>query len=155
MKEVPLTNGGITLIDDADYEQVSRLRWGKKRTPAGYWYARSTTNPRIWLHRLITGAPADLDVDHRDHDTLNNQRDNLQVATRSQNQHNRKGARVDSLTGVRGVTYISKRYASPWRAYAQFDGVKYYFGHHKTKAEAEHAAIEGRKALELLKRKPE
>lgn len=146
MRYIALTTGELAKVDDRDYKRVRKYRWGKKRMHGDSWYARSTTDPRIWMHRLITGAPPGFDVDHRDHDTLNNQRRNLRVVTKSQNQQNRLGANRNSSTGVRGVQYIPTL-ASPYRAYANVDKHTYYFGHYQTLRQAEVAVIAGRKRL--------
>jgi hypothetical protein len=149
MKEITLLTGEVAYVDDEDYELVQQYRWGRKKMH-GSWYARSTTNPRVWMHRLVTGShPSDGDdVDHIDHNTLNNCRSNLVVTSRSNNQHNRLGARIDSGTGVRGVTYLPHLYKlSPYRAYADLEGKRYYFGHHPTLEQAEAAVKEGRRKL--------
>jgi hypothetical protein len=54
------------------------------------------------MHRLIAKAPDGLDVDHIDHDGLNNTDENLRICTRAQNCV-RKRFRQPSRTGYRGV----------------------------------------------------
>lgn len=153
MKYVTLTTGEQVAVSDEDYELVMRWKWGKKMM-TGHWYVRSTTDPRIWMPRLITKAPKSMQVDHWDRDTFNNQRSNLQVVTRSQNQQNRLGARRDSRTGIRGVTYIP-HLVSPYRAYAQFQGKRYYFGHYALPQDAERAAIQGRARIMTHAQQPD
>lgn len=43
----------------------------------------------IYLHRVITDAPAGMEVDHINHDSLDNRRCNLRVVTHKQNLNNR------------------------------------------------------------------
>lgn len=58
---------------------------------------------RIRMHRLIMNAPDGVDVDHRDHDRLNNQKFNLWLCTLTENNQNGK-LRRDNSTGYKGVT---------------------------------------------------
>ncbi len=61
------------------------------------------------MHRLIMDAPKGKYVDHRNHDTLDNRRANLRITTSSGNMMNRRGANVNSETGIRGV-YVHRVY---------------------------------------------
>lgn len=47
-------------------------------------------------------------VDHINHDTMNNLKENLRVTTNSKNNQHRKGVNSNSSTGVRNVNYIKK-----------------------------------------------
>jgi hypothetical protein len=103
--EIPLTQGKVTIIDDGDDALVSGHRWCARRTKCGdgnrvKWYAVSSRGGRtIYMHRLLMGEPAS-EVDHRDGDGLNNQRTNLRLASRQQNQVN-SGPRSGRFKGVR------------------------------------------------------
>lgn len=55
----------------------------------------------VRLHRFIMEAPRGIEVDHINHDTLDNRRENLRLVTKSQNQQNIGGAHRDSRSGVR------------------------------------------------------
>lgn len=88
-------------MDDADYEHLFTYRWHATTTG----YARSQQGAtRILMHRVILGVtPEDKrDVDHIDHNRLNNQRANLRVVTKSQNQMNRLPGK-NNTSGVIGV----------------------------------------------------
>lgn len=117
-----------TLIDIADWDKVKDYRWmvkANKHRPQGYTYAfaygperyrdkRGRLRARmVYLHRLIMDAPSDLLVDHKNHDTLDNRRSNLRLATRSTNAANSnplKGA----ISGYRGV-FPSQSKSKPYR----------------------------------------
>lgn len=65
----------------------------------------------IRLHKYILGIDRydrSVDVDHRNHDTLDNRRENLRIVQAGNNSANRKGANSNSSTGVRNVSYIPK-----------------------------------------------
>jgi HNH endonuclease len=104
MKEIPLTQGKVALVDDEDYERCAIYKWhaikSKSRTTSRVaWYARrfvSVCNElgvrrqqAIYLHRFIMNAPPDKEVDHKNRDGLDCQRKNLRLATRSQNAINK------------------------------------------------------------------
>lgn len=74
------------------------------RTFYAYRPDRSTGKQvNILLHRFILDAPKGVKVDHKDLDGLNCTRNNLRLATASQNQHNRD-KQANNTTGYKGVT---------------------------------------------------
>jgi hypothetical protein len=79
-----------------------------------------------------------VEIDHEDTIKSNNRWDNLRKATRGQNNVN-ADAHKNSMTGVKGVTFIHENKDRPYHAYAYRDGVRYSFGYHAT-LEAAHAA---------------
>jgi hypothetical protein len=95
------------------------------------------------LHRWITDASGDYEVDHLDHETLNNVDSNLRVLTVAENQQNRKSSQSNSKSGIRGVTWhISKKI---WIAKIQINKKSMHIGCFKTIEEAEIAVVEARK----------
>lgn len=91
MREVVLSNGMVAKVDDGDFAIVSSHRWHFDPRSGGYARARlgGRRNAKyVSMHRIIMGAPADSQVDHIDGNGLNNQRHNLRIVNRSQNQQN-------------------------------------------------------------------
>jgi hypothetical protein len=94
VKQVELTRGKVALVDDEDYEWLSQWKWRAYTTLKNKsFYAVRTVRVNdhrttVRMHRVIMDAPDNLEVDHIDGDGLNNQRSNLRLATRSQNQAN-------------------------------------------------------------------
>lgn len=83
---IPLTRNAFAEIDDEDFELVSRFKWRlQKRNPIATGYAVAGRNKIIYMHRLIINAPLDKEIDHIDRNSLNNHKNNLRPATRSQN----------------------------------------------------------------------
>ena len=113
MKEIQLPDGKITRVDDEDYGWLSRMTWKIKPKLHGYYV--SSTSSRIGdMHRLIMGAKRGQQVDHIDHDTLNNTKINLRICTKSQNEMN-KGLMITNTSGYKGVTWRVK--LGKWEAY--------------------------------------
>lgn len=123
MRTIPLTKGYIARLDDEDYDVLAAHKWTAvvtgKNIKRVYAYRRINWDNenrkwrgQIYMHRQIMGAPAGMDVDHIDGDTLNNIRANLRVATRSENlANNRRGFGV---TGYRGVIRNKKDERAPY-----------------------------------------
>jgi len=95
MKEITLTRGYTTLIDDDDYAELSRHRWHvivqKYNNYASRLIYIGKKQQRIYMHRAILSPPSGFVCDHIDGDGLNNQRNNLRPCTMKQNnQYSRK-----------------------------------------------------------------
>lgn len=98
MKLIPLTQGKFAKVDDADYEWLSQYNWYAKKTTAiyslyGLYYAArfqriKKVKTTIYMHREIANCPPGKEVDHINHDTLDNQRENLRCCTRAENMAN-------------------------------------------------------------------
>jgi hypothetical protein len=155
MRTIPLTQGYEALVDDEDYEELSRYRWFVSSNGRDRVYASRTGKHPItgkWgtvgMHRHIThteSAGRTVEVDHRNHDTLDNRRENLVVTDRAGNAWNRKGPAAHSTTGVRNVyPTASGKYA----VHVRYRGVLHYFGHYSTVNEASEAAASARSQLE-------
>jgi len=116
MAEIFTRKGERILVDDADFDALNEFTWYVKRYPnkiiSDKFYAQRNgrredgTRITIFMHRQITGMPKGYDVDHWDHDGLNNQRANLRVATRSQNMCN---SRLPERDLPRGVCFDPRR----------------------------------------------
>lgn len=127
MKEIPLSQGKFALIDDEDFELVSKYKWhiskkGYARTEPG---KKKKINTAIPLHRLIMNAPAGVMVDHKDLDKLNNQKSNLRIATFTQNNRN-VGIRKDNTSGFKGVLWNRK--SGKWQARIRVDKKQIHLG---------------------------
>ncbi len=110
MKKIQLTQGRVALVDDGDYEMLSKYKWfATQNRKSGNWYARTTImttttkcgHTSMGMHRMILGNDFKL-IDHKDGDGLNNQRNNLRGCTYTQNQMNKKMS-IKTKTGHKGV----------------------------------------------------
>lgn len=90
MKTIELTRGKTAIVDDDDYDFLLQWRWIAMPSPGGMWYAaRHEGRKVIFMHRVLLGLTASDETDHKNRDGLDNRRQNLRRATRTQNQQNR------------------------------------------------------------------
>jgi hypothetical protein len=119
MKEIHITKGKVAIVDDADYDLLSRYKW-YAATTRNKWYAETTLPQRrnVRMHSMLLPPIPGKRVDHINGDGLDNRRDNLRLATQRQNNFNRiKCLTVmgKSLTSkFKGVSWDQKR--GKWRA---------------------------------------
>jgi hypothetical protein len=149
MKTIKLTKGYFAIVDDDDFERLSQWEWYALVAKNGrvyavrVQYASAPAKPRtILMHREILNAPPGIDVDHEDRDGLNNQRLNLRIATRTQNQGN-SSRRKDNTSGVKGVTWNKQH--QQWRAQIQVNGKKQHLGYFRNTHSAASAYINAAK----------
>lgn len=126
-RTVPLSQGKVALVDDADYERVIQFKWHAEED-LRTWYARRN----IWvgspgarrcqavlMHRFIMGLlPRDnigdkREVAHLNGDGLDNRRVNLQVTDHKTNMQTVR-LRRNSKSGMNGVTWDLRR--GKWHA---------------------------------------
>ena len=123
MRKIPLTQGQFTLVDDEDYEVLSQFKWCAKWSPdvQGYYVKRNkVVNSKklvIYMSRWLLNAPKNLQVDHINHNGLDNRRSNLRLATNSQNLYNSR--RSKGRSGFRGVTFEKR--TGKWEARIKVD----------------------------------
>ena len=119
MKEIPLTRGMVALVDDDDFERIAKYRWYAHRNSSGIVYARATIkdsngrNKRIRMHRLVLNECAPL-IDHVNGNGLDNRKQNLRLASNSQNLGNSRKGFGQGSSKYRGVHW--DRMARFWRA---------------------------------------
>ncbi len=142
MRTIPLTKGQVALVDEGDYESLIQYKWyakWDKDTESFYVFCnmRDAHGKRYLqsLHRQLFGLlPGDLrQLDHLNHDTLDNRRDNLVLGTAQTNQRNTR-IRSDNSSGYKGVTWDSQR--GLWRAFISIEKTQVKLGRYITLAEA-------------------
>ena len=134
-KEIQLTRGQKTIVDDEDYEYLMQWKW--HCNDGGYAVRRTPKGPvqAVRMHRQLLNAPDGLEVDHINGNRLDNRRCNLRLVTRSQNQINRARP-IDSKSKYKGVSYDWIRRIPAWKALIRVDGKVVRIGLFKTEREA-------------------
>lgn len=111
MRTVELSQGMMAQVDDEDYEWLAQFKWYATKTEAGFYAARKVRllhgaqrQTTLLMHKAIMAHhKIDGQVDHKDTDTLNNQKTNLRVASNAQNRANSR-KRV-GRSKYKGVVY--------------------------------------------------
>ena len=140
MKNIPLRQGLFALVDDEDYEALSNYRWKAVYSvdiDSHYAIAKfSKENKRVYLmmHRVILRAKKNQYVDHRNHDTLDNRKQNIRIATASQNAANSRIGKANT-SGYKGVSYFPYT-KKKWRAYITLNQKQTILGYFDTKEQA-------------------
>lgn len=137
MKKIPLTQGKFAIVDDADFEWLSQYKWRIQNKRNGNYYARCSMKlSGKWvtqtMHRLIMNAEKGKDVDHINHNGLDNRRQNLRICTRKQNLQNiRKRSKTSKF---KGVSWSQSRHR--WCASICVNQKRINLGRYKTEDEA-------------------
>ena len=133
MRQINLTFGQVAIVDDEDFDALSRWKWHAKKCADGRFYAIRHTSLngkkfKLAMHRQIMGLTWGdaLTVDHIDPEaTLDNRRSNLRTGTKLQQQHNRRKSR-NNTSGFKGV--IRSTGHNRWRAQIRINGKTTHLG---------------------------
>lgn len=129
MKEITLTKGKMAIVDDEDFEWLSKFKWQARHDGCSglsryasrghYEHGRQIT---ILMHREIMKVPAGIQVDHINNNGFDNRRSNLRAATQSQNRANAPKYRTGNpFKGVR-------RHGNKWRSIIKKNGIDIRLG---------------------------
>ena len=122
MQTLQLPQNRYATIDDDDYEELSKYKWWLD----GKGYVQTKVKRKnITLHQMILGKRKGFEIDHINHDKLDNRKTNLRHCTVSQNQMNRK---------VKGYCY--NKVAKKFQAYIQVYGKVVSLGYFIKKEDA-------------------
>jgi hypothetical protein len=106
VKEITLSQGRVSIVDDEDYELVNQFNWYYRKGSTDKGYARRTANRKsVYLHRFILGAQPKEIVDHINGNTLDNRKSNLRIVSVRQNVLN---SGVYGTSKYKGVTIHKK-----------------------------------------------
>jgi hypothetical protein len=122
------------IIDTEDLEKLIKLNYSwhvvyMECTKSYYGrttiYYRDEHNKRkgrvIYLHQIIMGIiDASVHIDHKNHDTLNNTKNNLRVIEKNKNLKNRQGKNSNNKSGYRNVCWIED--CEKWVVQLQING---------------------------------
>lgn len=131
-KSIPLRGqygtGKSVIVDDEDYEYLhDKVLYADKRE---FVYIKIGRNKYL-LHRFILDIHGKIEpmIDHRNHNRLDNSRNNLRECTNSQNQANTKSWEGRDSKGV----YFCR---GKWVARIMVNGIRKYIGRFLDKDEA-------------------
>lgn len=143
-RQVTLSLEQVALVDDDDYPELAKYEWKAMRGRHCFYAVRKVyvqldeqrIRKTLLMHRVILGIEDDPDIkiDHVDRDGLNNTRENLRIATASENQWNR-GTDVDKKTSrYKGVYWNKER--QKWHVQIGYMNKVIYIGRYDTEEAA-------------------
>lgn len=103
MKEICLSKGAVAIVDDDDYESLSKHKWYLHK--GGAVHHRSAAEKVIFMHRRILNPPQGMCIDHINGNKLDNRRVNLRVCTSGENSQHRIKLPHHNTSGVLGVSW--------------------------------------------------
>ncbi len=133
------TAGHTTLIDSADADLVSGVRWSSQSVGHLRYAIGAGTKPdgarmTLRLHRVITGVGPGKDVDHINGNGLDNRRCNLRVCSHADNMANMRTSH--GASPFKGVSPLP---SGRWRSFLRKHGVGHHLGCFDTQEEAARA----------------
>ncbi len=152
VKKIKLTQDRVALVNDIDYPKLSKYKWHimKKASIYHLGYAQRSIYKNgkiysIFMHREIMGLVRGdkRQIDHINHNGLDNRRCNLRICTSAENHYNRK--KTKGTSKYKGVMLCKY---DRWRAMIVKNRKNYYLGYFDNEIEA--AKIYDKKANELF-----
>jgi hypothetical protein len=113
-RKIDLGEGEFTIVEPPDYYRLKNFKWYLSGNGADYYARRNVKISHrktkiVGMHREIMNAPAEMLVDHKNGNALDNRRANLRLATSSQNNCNRRINKSKSYSQFRGVCFERRR----------------------------------------------
>ena len=151
MKEIPLTQDKVALVDDEDYLSLINHKWNAHKDNGGHLYVYSSTyiNKKhgvMKMHRYILGLKKDDGklTDHMNGNGLDNRKCNLRICTKSENNMNQ--AKTRGTSKYKGVSWCKNR--KKWCAQIKLNQKQYFIGYFLLEIDA--AMAYDKKAVELF-----
>lgn len=121
------------LVDDEDFQNVSRYRWWLARRHRNFYAMGIVSGQRVYLHRFIMSPPEGMVVDHMNRNGLDCRRSNMRITSKTKNAQNTRH-RSHNTSGFRGV-YFCKQ-TGRWRAEIRCNGKVKKLGRYHDKVHA-------------------
>jgi len=133
LKRIKLTQNKYALVDDEDFNWLSQWKWCYDSS--GYAKRASYSTGRhktIYMHRELLEVEEGKEIDHINHNGLDNRRSNLRIVIPRQNKFNRKPNK-EGASSYKGVfLYKYRKTKNPWVAQIQIDGQRKCLGYYAT-----------------------
>lgn len=121
--------GEIFCLDYEDFEKIKNTMWYKCNSNNGY----IGDSRGICIHRYILTIDGDYEIDHINHNPMDNRKCNLRICTHQQNQCNQP-LQKNNTSGVTGVSFYSPR--NKYRARIKASQQDIHLGYYETFIEA-------------------
>jgi hypothetical protein len=146
MKRIKLTQGQVAIVDDRDFESLSKFKWFATwcSNTRSFYALRAVRIEKgrastLSMHRILMGLGRGdkRHVDHANGVTLDNRRSNLRIVTIRQNNQNTRKHRAGRLVGA-----TFHKQANRWMAQIGIDGKQIYLGLFPTEQAAHEKYLE-------------
>ncbi|MFH1370912.1 MAG: AP2 domain-containing protein [Planctomycetota bacterium] len=123
-RRINLGEGEWTIVDADVYYRLGNFKWvisgnGTKLYAARFVKIASGQAKMVRMHRELMNFPKGFLVDHKNCNSLDNRRENLRLATRSQNMYNKSKTKKKTSSRFIGVCYNKSRRKWEVRIYCQ------------------------------------
>jgi hypothetical protein len=119
MKEIKLSRGLVSLVDDEDYIYLNQFKWYAVKAPNTFYAKRSLhmmgnnkKSVTIAMQNIIKQPTKGCIIDHIDRNGLNNQKSNLRECTQQLNCYN---SSPHTNLNIIGVTTIMQKRGTVYR----------------------------------------
>ena len=131
MKTIPLSKGKYAIVDDEDYEELTKHKWCTRKQGRTFYAVRNIpTGSGKWrvikMHSTILGTLPGQEVDHVNGEGLDNRKSNLRFCTHAQNCMNQRPPQGCSSV-YKGVHWHKS--GGKWRAQIRLAGRRYHLGY--------------------------
>ena len=146
-KQIELTQGLVALVDNEDYDKLSKYKWHAHINRNTFYVCRTAYNGKqvtVMMHREILGLSHGdkRQVDHRNQNGLDNRRTNLRIANHKINGYNHR-KRADNSSGHNGVHWRIRE--NKWAAQIGANGKRIHLGVYANLCDA----VEARRQAEI------
>lgn len=122
----------VVLIDTEDVEKIQPYKWYMQKN----YVACKKNNKNMYLHRFLINAPKELQVDHKNRNTLDNRKSNLRLCTQEENLRNKIVQKAqDKKSNISGQKYIYKS-GDKWKVSITYGNKQIHIGTYITILEA-------------------
>ena len=148
-KKISLTRNQFAFVDDIDFEWLNRWKWQAmfNWNKTGFYARRRAGGKTIYMHRLIMNCPPDKDIDHKNHNILDNRRCNLRICKNKENQANRQ-VHTKKTSQYKGVYVRWNKRKKKWVSMIKHNYKNLYLGSYDSEVKA--AKAYDKTAIELF-----
>lgn len=131
--KIPLRGGGFALVDKEFAYLAELYTWRMHTNGAAIATFARADGISKYMHRHILPTEEGFEVDHINHNRLDNRSINLRSVTKTDNARNKRIYK-NNTSGAKGVDYIAS--TDRWRAFVRYKGKALYQRTFKTSDEA-------------------
>ena len=146
VREIPITKGYVTFVDECDYKQLMQWKWTASINKHTVYARRNSRKEKpgkctsIFMHRQILGALPSQYIDHINGNGLDNRRCNIRICNQSLNLANQRPQSRQMYSKFKGVSYCRRKGdIKKWYAYIKIKGERHFLGYYKKEEDAARA----------------